>query len=231
MYNNHTISAVIPCYNEEEGVARVIQSMPDIVDEILVVNNNSSDRTAEVAESLGARVITEKRMGYGRAYKTGLEAAKGDIIVTMDGDATYPTIAISYLVALLSQDSLDFISVWRVHINMESTMENYKRFYGNEILNIFMSVLFGMRIKDSQSGMWVFKKEILQKLNVTSDGMPFSEEIKIEAFKNKGIKTREVPLYFDFLSRQGDSKLNLWKDGFRNLFFLFQKRFNIRNQE
>lgn len=226
MYKNQNISLVIPCYNEEKGVAGVIQATPEIVDEIVVVDNNSSDRTAEVAESLGARVVTEKRMGYGSAYKAGFKAAKGDVIVTLDGDATYPVIAIPYLVALLFQDALDFITVWRVHLKVRGSAESFLRRYGNITLNIFLATLFGIRLKDSQSGMWVFKKKVLEKLHVTSNGMPFSEEIKIEAFRNKEIKSREVPLQFSFLSREGDSKLNIWNDGFKNLLFLFQKRLN-----
>ena len=166
MFKNQTISLVIPCYNEEKGVAEVIQTTPDIVDEILVVDNNSSDRTAEVAESLGATVVEEKRAGYGSAYKAGFKAAKGDIIVTLDGDATYPVIAVPYLVALLNQDALDFISVWRVHLNVASSAENFLRNYGNIVLNIFLTALFGIRLKDSQSGMWVFKKEVLESATI-----------------------------------------------------------------
>src|SRR5689334_23435486 len=89
MFLGKRISVVIPCHNEEEGVRAVIEQMPPIVDEILVVDNCSTDRTAEVARSLGARVVHESRKGYGRAYKTGFEKARGDIIVTMDGDGTY----------------------------------------------------------------------------------------------------------------------------------------------
>ena len=228
MYDNQTITLVIPCYNEEKGVAEVIKATPDIVDEILVVDNNSSDGTAEVAESLGARVVSEKRIGYGRAYKTGFKAAKGDIIVTADGDGTYPVIAIPYLVALLKQETLDFISVWRVHLDVGLSLENFLRKYGNVALNFILTVLFGIRIKDSQSGMWVFKKGVLESLNLTSDGMAFSEEIKIEAFKNRTILSREVPLQFSFRHRVGESKLNLWEDGFRNILFLFQKRFRLQ---
>ncbi|MCK5375894.1 MAG: glycosyltransferase family 2 protein [Acidobacteria bacterium] len=228
MYDNQTITLVIPCYNEEKGVAEVIKATPDIVDEILVVDNNSSDATAEVAESLGARVVSEKRIGYGRAYKTGFKAAKGDIVVTVDGDGTYPVIAIPYLVALLKQENLDFISVWRVHLYVGLSLENFLRKYGNVGLNIILTVLFGIRMKDSQSGMWVFKKGVLEALNLTSDGMAFSEEIKIEAFKNRTILSREVPLQFSFRHRVGESKLNLWEDGFRNILFLFQKRFHLQ---
>jgi len=88
MYRGKRISVVIPCHNEEAGVAAVLAQMPSMVDEVVVVDNASTDRTAEVARGAGARVVFEARKGYGRAYKTGFAAARGDVIVTMDGDGT-----------------------------------------------------------------------------------------------------------------------------------------------
>ena len=88
MFRGKRISVVIPCHNEEEGVRATIEQMPPIVDEVLVVDNASTDSTAAVAKELGARVVYEARKGYGRAYKTGFAEARGDIIVTMDGDGT-----------------------------------------------------------------------------------------------------------------------------------------------
>ena len=85
MHRDLRLSVVIPCYNEEDGVREVIGRIPKFVDEIVVVDNNCTDRTAEVATSLGARVVFEKRAGYGAAYKAGLAAATGDVVITMDG--------------------------------------------------------------------------------------------------------------------------------------------------
>src|SRR5213595_739110 len=90
MHRDLKISVVIPCYNEEDGVREVIGRMPAAVDEVVVVDNNCTDRTAEVARSLGARVVPERTPGYGAAYKAGLRAATGDIVTTLDGDGTYP---------------------------------------------------------------------------------------------------------------------------------------------
>ena len=94
MRQNLKLSLVIPCYNEEDGVREVIGRCPKELDEIVVVDNNCTDRTAEVARSLGAVVVSEKRPGYGAAYKAGLRAATGDVIITLDGDGTYPPEAI-----------------------------------------------------------------------------------------------------------------------------------------
>ena len=85
-----------------------------------------------------------------------------------------------------------------------------------------MAALYLCYIVDSQSGMWVFKKNILPNLKLSSDGMALSEEIKIEAFSNKNIKTLEIPIYYG--ERVGTSKLNIWRDGILNLLFLFKKR-------
>jgi hypothetical protein len=92
-------------------------------------------------------------------------------------------------------------------------------------LSAFVLLLFGIRIHDSQSGMWVFKRSILPLLNVTSDGMPLSEELKIEAFRRRDLVSRELPIYYK--ARVGESKLNLWADGFGNLVFLFRKRWHL----
>jgi len=100
-----------------------------------------------------------------------------------------------------------------------------QRFFGNIFLTIVVGLLFFIRLRDSQSGMWVFRRQILSKVSVMSDGMPFSEEFKIKAYRHPGIQAREVPIQFKYVERLGASKLNLWDDGVRNLLFLFRLRF------
>lgn len=221
MYQDHTVSIVLPCYNEENGIPIVMSDMPDWVDEVIVVDNNSADRTSEVARSLGARVIIETRQGYGAAYKAGLAAATGDIIVCMDGDGTYPRTFIPVLLDVMLEMDIDFITCDRTGHKL--TKSSPLRLFGNWALGVAMNLLFWIRVRDSQSGMWVFKRSILPKLALTSDGMAFSEEIKIEAFTNKRIHAEELPIYYR--DRAGESKLNVWKDGLYNLWFLFRKRF------
>jgi len=224
MRKNKRISVVIPCYNEEQGIGEVIPTLPDFIDEIIVVDNNSSDRTAEVARSKGAKVVFVEKQGYGCAYKEGLPAAEGDLIVTMDGDGTYPAHAISYLLDTLFIDDLDFVSAARIPVQWIQSMNMIKRYFGNLGLSLATLFLFGLRLRDSQSGMWVFRKEVLDKIQVVSDGMPFSEEFKIRAFRCDDIVAREVPVQFKYITRVGESKLNLWGDGFKNLMYLFKLR-------
>ncbi len=220
------ISVVMPCYNEEEGVAECLRQMPAFVDEVVVVDNNSSDRTGDVAREAGAKVVFEARPGYGRAYKSGLSQATGDIICTLDGDATYPVDAIPYLIDILAADELDFISAWRIAADWQENFDYILRYLGNRIYNLTIVLLYWFRIRDSQSGMWCFKRSVLERVNVTSDGMPFSEELKLEVFeKRREISAREVPIHFHYVKRRGESKLSLWKDGTRNFLFLFLRRF------
>ena len=225
MFLGKRISVVIPCHNEEEGVRAVIEQMPAVVDEILVVDNASTDRTSEVARSLGARVVYEERKGYGRAYKTGFEKARGDIIVTMDGDGTYPPNSIPLLVQVLVTEKLDFMTArrWR---SKNDTSKSPLRLLGNAILSGTTMLLFRRFLVDSQSGMWVFRRETLPLFQPTSDTMALSQEIKILAFTNARVRCLEMPIYYG--ERVGESKLNLWKDGFGNLFQLFRLRWALR---
>ncbi|MEE9457646.1 MAG: glycosyltransferase family 2 protein [bacterium] len=222
------ITVVMPCYNEEEGVAECLRQMPSFVDEVIVVDNNSSDRTGAVAREAGAKVVFEARPGYGRAYKSGLSQATGDVICTLDGDATYPVNAISYLIDVLVADELDFISAWRIAADWQESFDYILRYLGNRIFNLTIVLLYWFRIRDSQSGMWCFRRDVLERVNVTSDGMPFSEELKLEVFeKRRRFRAREVPVHFHYVKRRGESKLSLWRDGSRNFLFLFARRLKI----
>lgn len=223
MYKDKKISLVIPCYNEEEGIKVILEKMPEVVDEVVVVDNNCTDNTVEVAKSFGDKVVIvrEEKKGYGIAYKTGFKATTGDIIVTMDADGTYPPESIPLLLYILFEEGVDFITArrWR---SKSGESKSFLRVFGNIILSTVLAALFFRVIVDSQSGMWVFKKEVLGKVKLTSNSMAFSQELKIEAFTNRVIEAIEIPIYYG--QRIGESKLNLWSDGFNNLLFLFKKR-------
>jgi len=222
MYRDKTISAVIPCYNEEEGIRYVIERMPDYVDEIVVVDNSSTDRTGAIAREMGARVVLEKRKGYGRAYKTGIPAARSDIVVTLDGDGSYPVEEIGPLLDFLLDKRLDFASASRFPLRQRGSMQRMNRF-GNWVLTIVTLVLYMKKIRDSQSGMWAFHATAYEKLRPCSDGMPFSEELKVEAMLAKDVRFGEY--HIDYHERIGEVKLNMWNDGLENLLFLVKRRF------
>jgi glycosyltransferase involved in cell wall biosynthesis len=223
MYKGQRITVIMPCLNEEQAIELLLQRMPGYVDETIVVDNGSTDRTSEVARSLGAKVIREDVRGYGRAYKTGFASATGDIIVTLDGDHSYPLDAISYLLEAFLHLDVDFLNASRLPQRDPKAMSFINK-VGGLILSLAMSLLYFHWVRDSQSGMWVFRRSILAGMKLTSDGMAFSEEIKIEALKSSRVRFAEISI--QYTSRMGESKLNLWRDGFYNLWFLIKKRFS-----
>ena len=229
------LSIVIPAMNEEEGIGDVLDEIPlkELDDmgyptEVIVVDGESVDRTREIAREKGARVIIEPRRGYGRAYKTGFDAARGEVVATGDADTTYPFDKLPELLRLFDRERLDFLTGNRFGKLQPGAM-SAKHKLGNWVLSTTGRVLFLVDIKDSQSGMWIFRRSILPSLTLTSDGMPLSEEIKIEAFTRRDLRSREVPI--EYRVRVGDVKLSSWGDGWKNLSFLFKKRFGLAEPE
>lgn len=223
MYRGLRISVVIPCFNEEAGIAHVLETMPEYVDEVIVVDNNSTDDTAAVAQAWGARVIHEARKGYGSAYLAGLPVATGDIIATVDGDGTYPAQQIAPLIDSLLAANLDFLSASRFPLQNPEAMRR-RNWLGNMVLTWTARLLYGYWFADSQSGMWVFRRSVLRWVQPGQTGMAFSEEIKLAAVLAPQVHFGERPIaYFE---RIGETKLFTWRDGFKNLWFLFLYRFH-----
>ncbi len=223
-----TLSIVIPALNEEEGIQGTIKGIPvdhleslgyDV--QILVVDNGSEDATARLAKEAGADVVYQPKRGYGSAYKAGFAAARGEIIATADADLTYPVEIIPQLAQMLEDEDLDFITTNRFANMTEKAMSTRNKI-GNGILNIACRVLFGVDLKDSQSGMWVFRRSALDDLVIKSDQMPFSQELKIECLYYGKLKWKEVDI--DYRDRVGQVKLSGWRDGFLNLVYMLEKR-------
>ena len=222
MYKGQSITVIIPCLNEEAGIERVLRAMPGFVDEIIVVDNGSTDHTADVAASLGAKVIHEELRGYGRAYRRGFSCATSDLIVTLDGDHSYPVDGISYLLEAFLHLEVDFLNASRFPVRDRKAM-SFKHKFGNLVLSLAMSILFLRWVRDSQSGMWVLRRSILKEMKLEADGMAFSEEIKIEALRDPRIRFGEISILYS--TRLGEKKLNPWRDGIQNLTFLARTRF------
>lgn len=219
------ISVVIPTMNEGASIGAVIDEVRSALAghdvEILTVDTNSRDRTNEIAVSKGARVLSEPRRGYGRAYKTGFAAARGTYILTLDADLTYPASRFPDLLRALQNGEADFVAGERITRLSEEAMSGMHK-VGNTLLNLAFRLLFRYPIRDSQSGMWAFRRVILPRLHVISDGMPFSEELKIEVLEGE-YRYLEIPI--DYRARTGEKKIRSFKDAFKNFLWLFRKRF------
>ena len=218
------VSVVIPTMNEEASIGAVIDEVHTaLVDwdlEVLIVDTDSRDRTRDIAMEKGARVVPQPRRGYGRAYKTGFAAATGTFIATLDADLTYPAYRFPDFLAPLAEDHADFVSGDRLSGLSNGTMTGMHR-VGNEILNIAFRSLYDSGVRDSQSGMWSFRRSILPRLQLLHDGMAFSEELKLEVIR-AGFRFLEIPV--EYRIRVGDKKIRSVSDATGNLIWLARKR-------
>lgn len=227
------MSVVIPALNEESGIGQVLKEIPHeqlnadgYEVEVLVIDNGSTDNTAEIARKHGAHVIVQPVRGYGNAYKAGFANATGDYIATGDADLTYPFDELPRILATMRAGDMDFVTTDRL-TNLDPTAMTRSHVWGNWLFSTTTKVLFRLPFNDSQSGMWVFKREIWPHLNVNAAGMPFSQELKIEAHM-KGFRCGEVPI--TYRARVGAVKLSTYKDGLGNAMHLARKRLSIRKQ-
>jgi len=227
--NMKTISIVIPAQNERDGIEKTIRAIPkDDLErmgyevQILVVDNDSNDGTGELAKKAGAQVVFEPKHGYGSAYKAGFVHARGDVIATADADLTYPVEHIPRLVGILEKENLDFLTTNRFAL-MEKGAMSFPNKIGNTILSLTVRILFGLRMRDVESGMWIFQRSILDKLKLDSDMWPLSHELKIEACYFNTCRWKEVPIHYK--ARSGKTKLvNIWKVFLTDLFHIMKKR-------
>lgn len=220
-----TLSVIIPCHNEEQSIGSVVDGARQCADEVIVVDNNSTDATSSIAHAHGARVVTESMPGYGAALLCGFRAAHGDIIVTLDGDGQYPTEKIGELTRLLFDNNLDFITASRFPLEHARAMPRVRQL-GNAFLTSATNTLFGLHLRDSQSGMWVFRRSALSFVNLESHGMALSEEIKIRFFLHPHVKCAEY--HIPYYERTGSSKLSVIFDGLGNLKYLFVLKHSFR---
>ncbi len=224
-----TLTVVIPALNEEEGIAHTINAIPRAEIEkvgygtqVLVVDNGSRDRTAELAAKEGADVISEPVRGYGSTLKKGFQAAGGEVIVTADADGTYPLDAIPVILEQFDREQLDFLTTNRFAALDKGAMSIQNR-QGNALLALETRILFGLRMRDPESGMWMFRKSILPGLRLNSNSWPLSHEIKIEACYYARCRWKEAPIRYSH--RIGQTKLlNGWKVGFTDMLHIAKKR-------
>lgn len=222
------ITILLPALNEVESIGQTIDMIPlfklqelGYDPEILIVDGGSCDNTIEIARAKGAEVICSGR-GYGRQYRHGFQHSKGDIIITADSDASYPMEEIPRLLKILESENLEFISTNRFAFMERDSMAPLNKF-GNKILTSIANIIFDFKLKDSQSGMWVFRKEVLDRFRLKSNGMSLSQELKIEA--NRKCRTREVDS--SYRKRIGKVKLRMFVDGLGNLLSLFKMRLGV----
>lgn len=217
------VSVVIPCLNEEAGIVGVVEDARAALDaaglsgEVVVVDNASEDRSAELARAAGARVVEEPRRGYGSAYLAGLAAAQGEYIVMTDADGTYPIELLGAFVERM-RDGADMVIGNRFKGTIEAgAMPWPNRYIGNPILSGMLNLFFRSGISDAHCGLRAVRRDALDKLKLQATGMEFASEMVIKAGKRR-LRVDEIPI--DYRPRIGESKLSRVGDAWRHVRFM-----------
>src|SRR3954452_12458997 len=216
------VSVVIPCLNEEAHIEECVERARGVLDtagilgEVIVVDNGSEDRSAEVARSAGARVIYEPRRGYGSAYLAGFATAHGQYIVMLDADLTYDFGDIPRFVSLLDEGG-ELVMGDRMDNIHPGAMSWLHRYVGNPILTGILNLFFRTGVNDAHCGMRALRREALSRLDLRTTGMEFASEMVIRAAKEQ-LDIRQFPI--EYHPRGGESKLSSFRDGWRHLRFL-----------
>jgi len=216
------VSVVIPCLNEEENIeecvrrALTVMAKAGIPGEVVVADNASEDRSAELAAAAGARVVPEPRRGYGSAYLAGFNAARGRYIVMADADLTYDFGEIPRFVEQLDAGA-ELVMGDRMDNIHPGAMPWLHRYVGNPILTGILNLFFRTGVSDAHCGMRALRRDVLPQLDLRTTGMEFASEMVIRASKEK-LRISEFPI--EYHPRGGESKLSSFRDGWRHLRFL-----------
>jgi len=216
------VSVVIPCLNEAENIEQCVEAAlealreMDVPGEVVVADNNSEDDSARLAERAGARVIVERRRGYGSAYLAGFAASRGRYIVMADADLTYDFSEIPRFVAELDKGA-EMVIGDRMDNIQPGAMPWLHRYIGNPILTGLLNLFFRTGISDAHCGMRALRRDVLPRLDLRTTGMEFASEMVIRASKEK-LRIAEFPI--EYHPRGGESKLSSFRDGWRHLRFL-----------
>jgi len=206
---NKTIKVIIPAYNEENAIVKVIQDIPSIVDEIIIVDNNSSDQTAKNAQEAGAKVLTEIKKGYGNACLKGMDyvskqAAKPNIIVFLDGDFSDHPEELSKLIAPIIDNNIDFVIGARVSEFREQGSMTSPQIFGNWLATSLMSLFFNSKFTDL-GPFRAIKYHKLLALKMEDKTYGWTVEMQLKVLKNN-YSYIEIPL--KYRNRIGVSKVS-----------------------
>ncbi|MEZ5820634.1 MAG: glycosyltransferase family 2 protein [Xanthobacteraceae bacterium] len=210
------IAVLVPCYNEEAAVATVIadfrKALPNAA--IYVYDNNSKDRTVEVAEKAGAEARRETHQGKGHVVRRMFADIDADVYVLVDGDATYDAPSAPKMIEKLLAEHLDMVVGLRVDQSVAAYRPGHRT--GNWMLTTFLASVFGEAFKDILSGYRVFSRRFVKSFPVLSDGFEIETELSVHALE-LALPVAEISTPYYARPEGSFSKLNTWRDGFRIL--------------
>jgi hypothetical protein len=217
------VSLVIPAMNEERNIGWVLERLPAVIDEVILVDGNSVDETVAVSRAIrpDIRVVGQDRKGKGAALRAGFAAARGDVVVMIDADRSMDPAEIQLYLDLLDE-GYDLVKGSRFMENGGTTDMEHHRRWGNGALRGLVNGLYRTDFTDLCYGFVAFRRDQLGKMALRSDGFEIETEIVVRAI-NAGLRIGEVPS-FESPRAFGDSNLNTWRDGTRVLKTLLRHR-------
>ena len=221
------VAIIFPALNEEQTIEKVIAEVPlaelesrGYRADIVVVDNGSSDRTAQLATSSGARVITEPQKGKGRAVRKAFQSVSGEFVFMLDADYTYPATYIPQMLELL-EGGYDVVLGSRLKGQIEDGAMRRLNLVGNRLLALMANTLYGAGISDMCTGMWGFRAEVIRNLRLDAIGFELEANMLIEITR-KGYRIGELPIRYR--GRPTPTKLRSMKAGYRIGRTLIAKR-------
>ena len=216
------LTVVLPAYNEEESLGLVIDEIKALPVQchILVIDNNSTDDTYNVAISKGVKVVTEELLGKGNAMRKGFELASTPYVIMMNSDYTYPADNIIGIRALLAE--YDVVIGYR-YVKEDGSMSLINS-VGNKMLSLLASALYGIRVHDVCTGLWGFKKGTLDRIIPESEGFTLEAELFVRVAEfGDTCKLIQIPTSYRSRLNGSKAKLKVW-DGFKIGWFLIKNR-------
>lgn len=221
--NSPLVSIIIPCMDEEKTIGIVIEKAlstlkKEGLEGEIIVSDNSTDNSREIALSMGAKVVIPVNKGYGNAFLEGFRQSRGKYFLLADADDTYDMREMPKFLKPLIAGEADFIIGTRLKGDIKkNSMPWLHRYIGNPVLTKGLNMLFKTNISDAHCGMRAITREGYERLGIKSEGMEFASEMIIEAARKK-LRIAEVPI--TYYPRQTPSKLHSWGDGWRHLRFM-----------
>ena len=211
------IAVLLPCYNEEAAIAKTVRDFRTALPmaEIYVYDNNSKDRTADVAREAGAIVRNETRQGKGNVMRRMFADVEADIYVLADGDDTYDAAQAPALIAKLTDEELDLVTGRRVHT--EAAAYRAGHVWGNRMLTGLTAMMFNVKLKDMLSGYRIMSRRFVKSFPFTAAGFAIETELTVHAVRLL-MPMAEVDTAYKERPVGSASKLNTYRDGFRILF-------------
>jgi glycosyltransferase involved in cell wall biosynthesis len=216
------VSIVIPAFKEGRTIRKVIRDLRNFSSyntEIIVVDGYSNDGTEKIVKDENARFVTEKRVGYGRAIKTGIYHAKGDIVVIIDADDTYDASDINKVVQPLLKDEADVCLASRLGGKLMPGSMPRMNVFGNRMFTSMYNTLYRQNVTDTQTGFRAMKKKTIDYLDLYSDGMGLATVLLTEAAK-RGFRITEFPSVYSPRDDESQTKMNRLKAGWEILRIL-----------